>query len=219
MLQFAGDVVDSQLLPDADLRIAAPADQNGDGLPRSRVDEMRQHDSGENLQAGAVGLDPHARREFRADQRRGHRMGEVDVRAVVARHAKLLGALSGVRAATGPPLHFEPIFQIGAGSPPSRFRPFESFMPGTIGRRSPSGGGNHNAGQYKQRGESPWAAKNRSGLHARPDPVVEKSKLPADLDRLVKSSGVSARKRLRISSPFVPPRFSPRKGSGVDFAG
>src|SRR5207245_1428428 len=61
MLQLSRYILDAQLLPNADLGIARPANINGHGLAGFRIDQIRQHNPSENLQARTVGFDPQAR--------------------------------------------------------------------------------------------------------------------------------------------------------------
>ena len=68
-------------------------------------------------------------------------MGEVNERAVARDDANLLGALSRMGAAAITPLYFGPVFNVGAGGPPSGIWALKAFVPWGVVRRSDPRGG------------------------------------------------------------------------------
>jgi hypothetical protein len=67
--EFEGKVYNPQSLPDSDLRVGRAADEDGGGLPRSRIDDPRKRHASEDLQAGPVGLNPNAGGKFCGKER------------------------------------------------------------------------------------------------------------------------------------------------------
>ena len=84
--QQAGDLLDPQLLPAADVGVAAAGDDRRHGPARAGIDRSRQNDPGGQLHARPVRLDPHAGHQFVDDPRPADVVGEIDVRAAVGLH-------------------------------------------------------------------------------------------------------------------------------------
>ena len=123
------NVLDPQLLPAADVGIAAAGDDRRYGPACVGIDGPRQDDPGGQLHARPVRLDPHAGHEVVDHPRPAHLVGEIDVRAAVSLQLQPLATAACVGVALPPSMCNDPVSGVAAGVPPGRLRAFEALVP------------------------------------------------------------------------------------------